>query len=167
MERGEETSGWNWRAVLKLQRSQGQLWGYLLFDHIHKKKWGFPSGAVVKSPPANTGDARDMGSISGLGRSPGVKNGQPTPVFLPGKSHGQRSLVGYSPWGHKAPDMTEHARSTSPSKIFLGLCIIWLYLYERSRKSKSRKIESRIVLTKGDRNIARGSEWRWVTVVEG
>ena len=26
---------------------------------------------------------------------------QPTPVFLPGKSHGQRSLVGYSPWGHK------------------------------------------------------------------
>ena len=49
-----------------------------------KKKWGFPSGAVVKSPPANTGHAKDMGSISGLGRSPGVKNGQPTPVFLPG-----------------------------------------------------------------------------------
>ena len=31
---------------------------------------------------------------------------QPTPVFLPGKSHGQRSLVGYSPWGHKELDMT-------------------------------------------------------------
>ena len=56
---------------------------------------------MVKSPPANTGDAKDMGSVSGLGRSPGVKNGQPTPVFLPGKSHGQWSLVGYSPWGHK------------------------------------------------------------------
>ena len=30
-----------------------------------------------------------------------------TPVFLPGKSHGQKSLVGYSPWGHKDLDMTE------------------------------------------------------------
>ena len=30
-----------------------------------------------------------------------------TPIFLPGKSHGQRNLVGYSPWGHKELDMTE------------------------------------------------------------
>ena len=34
---------------------------------------------------------------------------QPTPVFLSGKSHGQRSLAGYSPWGHKESDMNEHA----------------------------------------------------------
>ena len=33
---------------------------------------------------------------------------QPTPVFLPGKSHGQRSMVGCSPWGRKESDMTEH-----------------------------------------------------------
>ena len=32
---------------------------------------------------------------------------QPTPVFLPGESHGQRSLVGYSPWGHKESDTTQ------------------------------------------------------------
>ena len=32
---------------------------------------------------------------------------QPTPVFLPGKSHGLRILVGYSPWGRKELDMTE------------------------------------------------------------
>ena len=32
---------------------------------------------------------------------------QPTPLFLPGESHGQRSLVGYSPWGRKGSDMTE------------------------------------------------------------
>ena len=31
----------------------------------------------------------------------------PTPVFLPGESHGQRSLVGYGPWGHKEADTTE------------------------------------------------------------
>ena len=36
---------------------------------------------------------------------------QPTPVFLPGKSHGWRSLAGYSPWGHKEPDMTEKLNS--------------------------------------------------------
>ena len=40
-----------------------------------------------------------MGLIPGLGRSPGEGNGNPTPVFLPGKSHGLRRLVGYSPWG--------------------------------------------------------------------
>ena len=33
---------------------------------------------------------------------------QPTPVFLPGESHGQRSLAGYSPWGRKESDATEH-----------------------------------------------------------
>ena len=38
---------------------------------------------------------------------PWRKTWQPTPVFLPGKSHGQRSLVGYSPWGRKELDTTE------------------------------------------------------------
>ena len=39
---------------------------------------------------------------------PWRKKWQPTPVFLPEKSHGQRSLVGYSPWGPEELDMTEH-----------------------------------------------------------
>ena len=64
-----------------------------------------PSGAVVKNPPANAGDTRDMGSIPGSGRSPSVRNGKPTPVFLPGKLHGQRS---YSPWSCKESDATEN-----------------------------------------------------------
>ena len=38
---------------------------------------GFPSGAVVKNPPANAGDARDTGSLPGLGRSPGEGNDNP------------------------------------------------------------------------------------------
>ena len=53
---------------------------------------------VVKNPPASAGDTRDAGSITELGRSPGVGN---APVFLSGKFHGQRSLVGYSTWGKK------------------------------------------------------------------
>ena len=40
--------------------------------------WGFPSGAMVKTPPVNAGDARDVGLIPGLGRSPGVGNGNPS-----------------------------------------------------------------------------------------
>ena len=63
---------------------------------------GFCSGSVVKNLPANTGDA---GSILGLETSPGVGDGN-SPVFLPGKSHGQRNLVGCSPWGHKESDTT-------------------------------------------------------------
>ena len=56
---------------------------------------------VVKNPPANAGNVRDMGSTPGLGKFPGEGNGNPTTVFLPGKFHGQRSLGGYSPWGRR------------------------------------------------------------------
>ena len=60
---------------------------------------------MVKNLPANAGD---VGLISGLGRSPGEGNGNPLQYsFLPGKSHGQRSLVGYSLWGLKESDTTE------------------------------------------------------------
>ena len=60
---------------------------------------------MVKNPPANAGDIRDVGLIPGLRKSPGAW--QPTPVFLPGESHGQRSLMGYSPWGRKESDTSE------------------------------------------------------------
>ena len=49
--------------------------------------------------------ARDPDSIPGLGRSPG--EGKSTPVFLPGKFHGWRSLKGYSPWDRKEWDTTD------------------------------------------------------------
>ena len=62
---------------------------------------------MIKNLPAIAGDLRDLGSIPGSGRSPGGGKWQPTPVFLPGKFHGQRSLLGYSPWGLKELDMTE------------------------------------------------------------
>ena len=62
---------------------------------VSEKVWVVPSGASGKNPPVNAGDVRGTGSIPGLGSSPG--EGQPTPVFVPGEPHGQRSLVGYSP----------------------------------------------------------------------
>ena len=57
---------------------------------------GFPDGSVGKESAYNVGYP---GSIPGLGRSPGEGNGNPD--FLPGEFHGQRSLEGYSPWGHR------------------------------------------------------------------
>ena len=48
---------------------------------------------VVKNPPANAGDVRDTGLIPGWGRFPWRRKWQPTPVFMPGKSHGQRSYT--------------------------------------------------------------------------
>ena len=59
-----------------------------------------PNPPVVKNLPASAGDIRDVGSIPGLGRSL-EKEMAPLPVFWPGKSHGQRSLVGYCPRGCK------------------------------------------------------------------
>lgn len=53
---------------------------------------------VVKSTPASAGDVRDVGLIPGSGRSPGGGLGNPL-VFLPGKSYGRRSLVGYESIG--------------------------------------------------------------------
>ena len=55
----------------------------------------------IKNPPANTGVAEDAESKSRSGRFPWRRKWQPTSVFLPGKSQGQRSLLGYSPWGCK------------------------------------------------------------------
>ena len=54
-------------------------------------------GLVVKNPPANTGDIRDVSSIPGSGRFPSRRKWQLTLVFLPGRSHGQGSLTYHSP----------------------------------------------------------------------
>ena len=50
---------------------------------------------MVKNIPANARELKDMSLITGSGRFPWRRKWQPTPVFLPRKSHGQRSLVGY------------------------------------------------------------------------
>ena len=56
---------------------------------------------------------------------------QSTPVFLPGKSHGQRSLVGYSPWGSKESDTTErlHFILTREHTSWLTQASLWLHLF--------------------------------------
>ena len=68
---------------------------------------GFPGGSAGKGSI----NAGDTGSILGSGRTPWRRKWKPTPVLLPGKFHGQRSLEGHSPWGHKVLDTTECAHT--------------------------------------------------------
>jgi len=68
--------------------------------------WLSGNESTYNAGDPSTYNAGDSGSIPGLGRSPGEGNGQPTPVFWPGESHGQRSLTDYSPWAHKELDTT-------------------------------------------------------------
>ena len=68
-----------------------------------KPEFSFPGGSDGKASAA-TRETR----VRFLGRKiPWRRKWQSTPVFLPGKSHGQWNLVGYSPWGHKESNMTE------------------------------------------------------------
>ena len=69
--------------------------------------WASQVALVIKNPPANAGDIIDVGSIPGLRRFPWRRAWQPTPVFLPGESCGQRSLEGNGPQHHIESDRTK------------------------------------------------------------
>ena len=78
---------------------------------------GFPGGASGKEPVCQ---CRRCGFDPWVGSIPWSRKWQSTLVFLPGESHGQRSLAGYSPWGHKELDTTEDGRMRSTAGI-IGL----------------------------------------------
>ena len=92
-----------------------------IFPHSHWwKSWGFPGTWDGKESTWNAGNPE---------RSPGEGNGKPTPVFLPGKSHGQRRLVDYSLWGHKSSDTTERLSAcahTHTHSFRLGFLLLLL-----------------------------------------
>ena len=84
---------------------------------------------MVKNPPVSAGDIRDTDSIPGSRRSPRVGNGTPLP-FLHGKSHGQRNLAGYSPWGCKESDTAEHITSHQANlRIVEKECLLCISLF--------------------------------------
>ena len=66
--------------------------------------WASLVAQMVKASACNVGD---LASILGLGRFPGGGHGTPLQHSCLENPHGQRSLAGYSPWGHKELDMTE------------------------------------------------------------
>ena len=74
---------------------------------------------VVKNPPLNAGDKGDIGLIPGLGRFLGGGHGNPLQYSCLENLYGQRSLVGYSPWGRKELDMPERLSTAHSYKGFL------------------------------------------------
>ena len=68
---------------------------------------GLPQWLSGKESAYNEGATGDVGLIPGVGKIPWRRAWGPTPVFLPGESHGQRSLAGCSPWGRKESDTAE------------------------------------------------------------
>ena len=78
---------------------------------------GFPGGSDGKESTCNEGD---LGSIPGLGRSPGGEHGNPPQRSCLENPHGQRTLVGYSPWGRKELDITEPPSTAQHTHIWTG-----------------------------------------------
>ena len=92
------------------------------FMAIHFVKRASQVALVIKNLPANAGDIRDF---PGSGRCPGGGNGNPLQLLLPGESHGQRNLVGYSPWGRRQSDTTKVTYAFILSKISANWCILF------------------------------------------
>ena len=82
------------------------------------------SGSMGKEPACKFRRHRRCRFDPWVRKIPWRRKWQPTPVFLPEKSHEQRSLVGYSPWGHKEADLTKHARPPKAKLIFIRLTFI-------------------------------------------
>ena len=100
LENPRDCGAW-WAAVYGVAQSQTQLKRLSSSSSSSRVHWRASQVALVMNPPA------DAGNIMRLGFDPWVENipwrraWQPTPAFLPGESHGQRSLAGYSPCGHR------------------------------------------------------------------
>ena len=94
---------------------------------------GFPGSSDSKESACNAGD---LGLIPRVGKIPWRRERLPTPVFWPGEFHGQRSLVGYSPWGCKESDTTEWLSLSTFFMIQLS------HLYKTIGKTKALHIST-------------------------
>ena len=137
----------------KRRKSEGTPWSqWSPFIHPEKRTYcncvmgsilsGFPDGSVVRNSTCNAGDTEDPGLILGLGRSPGEGIGNPLQNSHLENPHGQRSLSGYSLWGHRELGMTEqvsiHTYIILPGKYvyFRSTPGLWRYM-GRMRKQKA------------------------------
>ena len=96
LENPRDGGAW-WAAVYGAAQSRTQL------KRLSSSSSSYDVAQTVKRLPA----MRILGFDPRVGKIPWRRKWQPTPVLLPGKSHGRRSLVGYIPWGCKELDITE------------------------------------------------------------
>ena len=110
-----------------------------LVDHVDLicilYKWWEGLGSSLVPPGGSDGkafacNAGDPGFFSWVGKIPWRRKWRSTPALLPGKSHGQRSLIGYSPWGRKELDTTEQLHFTSLATLPLfSIVVLFLPLH--------------------------------------
>ena len=128
-----------WWAVqsMGLQESDTTEW---LTLSLSSSLLGFPGGSVVKNPPANAGDLGDSCLIPGL-RNIWRRAWQPTPVFLPGESHGQRSLEGYTV--HRVTKSWTRLKwlSMHPLPLLMLLFYLWISKHWLSSNSQCTNTE--------------------------
>ena len=87
----------------------------IIFHTLHQQKdssmksrmTGFPAGTSGKEPACQCRRHKRPRFNTWVRKIPWRRAWQPTPVFLPGESHGERSLLGYGPWGRKELDTIE------------------------------------------------------------
>ena len=84
-------------------------------------QWGFSGAASGKEPACQCRRHKKCGFDPWVRKIPRRRKWQPTPIFLLGKSHGQRSLSGYSLCGHKESDMTEHKLGIKNAVLYFSL----------------------------------------------
>ena len=138
LENPRDGGAW-WAAVYGVAQSRTRLKQLSSSSNPTRRSWlGFPGGSDGKESARNAGD---LGSIPGLGRSPGEGNGnQLCQYSFLENPHGQRSLTGYSPWGCKESDMTEWL-STAQHKSWWVIKCLWASTLQ-SRHYHSRYIEN-------------------------
>ena len=106
----------------------GHNWSDLACVHASILFKGFPNGASGKESTCQWRRHQRLGFDPWIRKIPWSRKRQPTLVFLPGKFHGLRNLVSYSPWGHKELDTTEWL-NISRSPIVLKHLIFQKYIY--------------------------------------
>ena len=113
-----------------------------IFNEVFLSHLGFPGGASsVESSCQGRRHKRGRFDLW-VGRISWSRKWQPAPIFLPGKSHGQRSLAAYSPRGHKESDMTEQLSPSEPSIYFYSLKIQQYMLTRMTQFNKQKQYTS-------------------------
>ena len=149
--RKKKTTVWNQEAPTLQERHNQDAPSYV---------FGLPWWLSGKESACNVGDLGWIpGSDPWVWKIPWRRAWQPTPVFLSGESHGQRSLVGCSPWGHKESDTTErlsarihththtHTRSHFRTPMWDTVSSFSQKAQRKSTKVSSLKIKSKITTT--------------------
>ena len=118
-------------ARFGLQTSSVWFFFFFFFFNMYLFMWGFAGGPGGKECTCQCRRHKRPGFDPSVGKIPWRRKWQPTPVFLPGESHGQRSLAGYSPWGCKESDTIEATEHTFIYLIGLAMacrifsCNMW------------------------------------------